>query len=1058
MRLRAILLGPPCIELDAGRYELGGGKLAALLSFVAYQGAPVHRSTLLYLLWPDLPEAQARQNLRQLLQTVKHLPYTAAFVVNETELSWPVATDANEFRRALNQHNWAAASRLYRGDLLAGFNTDHLSEFENWLEGARHELAAQWREAVLRYAGDLTTSGKAPRAAHELERLHQADRLDEVVLRALLEALYASDGWDQAAVVYGAFLRQLTHEVGGEPEGATLRLADRLRGGVGAASDARSARQPTEVSGPPEVGASNEPGWTSAERRRRADPGPERLVGPVERSRARFFRGRQELLERLRQALTDDEVRLIQVGGRGGIGKTSLVTKLLLELQSESVAASQVDAMVYVSLREAGARLPDGVVELLGQTLDTRQADALRSAWASPLPLRSRLEAVFGRVLRHHSTIIVLDNAETLLGADNTIRPEFADLGTLIEVCVETSPSLRIITTSRYPVRFSAEVLGRLGDRQLELTLSEGLLEADAVSLLRDLDADGSQGVRDADDAVLGEVARRCHCVPRILETLVGTLRQRRTWNLARLLAKPGALDEIVANASRELYGTLSAEEKQVVQILAVYDRGVPAHAVQALLLELDASDILDTLADSYVVSYNRDQDRFSLHPLDQAHSYREIVKEGGEALRVELHGRAAAFFATLRKPDEENTVLTDLWPQLQEFDQLLRAGLADEACSLLTHYSDLCLKPWGHAVLVTELHLRLADRVHDKRVWALSLGSLSGAYAELGDLGNALSTGEEALALYQETGWQEKEARLISSLGAMHVQAGALEKGYNYIQRGLALSRQLGDRRGEMIALTNLAAGQELKKNLPDAAGSAEAALALARDLPAPEMEATLLNTLGVIYGEMGKSDKALAYLNEAAAAAEQSGDRPVQGSVQESLGTVYLNCEELKGAEAHFRSALAIATEIGDRWLEATAQKNLGLTLHKLGRSEWGLRTLREALAALRGLGETLGEGAALSTLGSVHHDLGNVESAAALWLVAHDLLAPHGLPAQEEVARHLRRLKRSRKRLEQLLHVLPVRGDELVRSATGQAYGYFGRSGERSPEAFRELWEAL
>ena len=167
-------------------------------------------------------------------------------------------------------------------------------------------------------------------------------------------------------------------------------------------------------------------------------------------------------------------------------------------------------------------------------------------------------------------------------------------------------------------------------------------------------------------------------------------------------------------------------------------------------------------------------------------------------------------------------------------------------------------------------------------------------------------------------------------------------------------------------------------------------------------------------------------------------------------------LEREAFTEAETHFRKALGIATEIGDRWLSATAQKNLGIVQHKLGRSERGLRGLQGSLALFRDLGETLGEGNALGTLGTVHHDLGNIETAAALWLVAHDLLAAHGAPAQEEVARHLRRLKRSRKRLERLLTVLPLRGAELVKSATGQAYGYFGRLGDA--EALRKLWEAL
>lgn len=60
MRQRITLLGPPGIEAVPTRFDLNSGKTAALLLYLAYQAAPVGRDTLLYLFWPDVPEAGLR--------------------------------------------------------------------------------------------------------------------------------------------------------------------------------------------------------------------------------------------------------------------------------------------------------------------------------------------------------------------------------------------------------------------------------------------------------------------------------------------------------------------------------------------------------------------------------------------------------------------------------------------------------------------------------------------------------------------------------------------------------------------------------------------------------------------------------------------------------------------------------------------------------------------------------------------------------------------------------------------------------------------------------------
>ena len=62
-------------------------------------------------------------------------------------------------------------------------------------------------------------------------------------------------------------------------------------------------------------------------------PGRERVVGPLPGAVVQHFQGRVHELSLLRRYLADEHIRLVWVCGRGGIGKTSLITKLLHELQ-----------------------------------------------------------------------------------------------------------------------------------------------------------------------------------------------------------------------------------------------------------------------------------------------------------------------------------------------------------------------------------------------------------------------------------------------------------------------------------------------------------------------------------------------------------------------------------------------------------------------------------------------------------------------------------------------------------------------------------------------------
>jgi len=393
-----------------------------------------------------------------------------------------------------------------------------------------------------------------------------------------------------------------------------------------------------------------------------------RVVGPVPSVMVQHFQGREGELRFLGEQLTSEQLRLMLISGRGGMGKTALLTKFLHDLQGDFTlrageAIYEVDSVVYVPLRQSEACSPDTIVEAIGRTLEPDAAAELRTKWQGPASLFEKLEFLFRRTLRTWHCLIVLDNLESVLDQDNHIRAEFGDLRHFVETCLEWDHGVRLVATSRSTLVLSTALEGHLGARRVELRLDEGLPEADAVALLRELDSDGRLGIQDASDAILHTLAHRCAGIPRTLETLIGTLRQRRTWTLARLLAHEETLARLLDNPARELYESLTPDEQLVMQALAVYDRPVPAAAIRSLLPRLPVEDLLDALVRNYVVTYDREH--FSLHPLDQRYAYHQIPAAEGDDARPVLHTHAAAFFRTLRKPQTEWQSIDDLEPQL---------------------------------------------------------------------------------------------------------------------------------------------------------------------------------------------------------------------------------------------------------------------------------------------------------------------------------------------------------------------------------------------------------
>lgn len=239
-----------------GRFELrAGGDLIideawhhrnakALLKLLALQSdRSLHREQVLDAFWASLKPSAAAANLRKILFDLR-AEFTARRVTAQVitiaddmvVLSPEISLDIDEFRScaqaARSSQNrlelYEEAIAFYGGDLLVE------DGYEEWTEGPRRELRDLHNELLMELSQLYAAAGKLELAAECLQRLLQADPLDEDANRLMMR-LYAEAGSRQKAHrQYKTFRVALRREIGAAPSEETKTLnRDILAGKVG---------------------------------------------------------------------------------------------------------------------------------------------------------------------------------------------------------------------------------------------------------------------------------------------------------------------------------------------------------------------------------------------------------------------------------------------------------------------------------------------------------------------------------------------------------------------------------------------------------------------------------------------------------------------------------------------------------------------------------------------------------------------------------------------------------------------------------------------------------
>ncbi len=398
----------------------------------------------------------------------------------------------------------------------------------------------------------------------------------------------------------------------------------------------------------------------------------EHIVGLRFYDTGETFRDRVEEIEDLRGLLKDQSTKLICIVGRGGMGKTALISKLCEEVERGELRLSSTarklgaDGIIYVSCNAVEKPTLERIVHDVAKILDKGSREELLRHWKDPsCSLVDRVKLFLGKI-QNGCYLFVLDNIEDLLAQDNSIVDN--ELRVFIELSMATPNAVKIMTTGRR----SMTIEGPGAHRGRDFFIEKGLPEHVAVALLRDLDPQGVLRLKNASDEILSEVSRRCFGLPRALELITGLLRKRTTLSLKKLLSDDKLFNEtVVENLAAYLYEQMSEEQRHALQALAVYKDPVGSEALSFLLEpyfpDLDFEACLEELVQICAVTFRCDVEDgiYQLHPIDQHYAYSKIPDGEEGFTKKNCHIRAGDYFLRVsesirngRSLDREHLIL----------------------------------------------------------------------------------------------------------------------------------------------------------------------------------------------------------------------------------------------------------------------------------------------------------------------------------------------------------------------------------------------------------------
>jgi DNA-binding SARP family transcriptional activator/Tol biopolymer transport system component len=210
---------------------LGPGKPLAVLVYLSRSPQQTaSRDHLLDLLWADHEPDAARHALRQAVWYLRKRIGDEALEAGDgsVRLVAPLETDDRLFEAAIAAGDLEAAIDCYHGPFLPDIAVPGGARLEQWVDSVRLHLQSLFFRTAESVVRDRLSQGRTRDARELANQVRDANRLDEVGWRLVLEALCSAGDWVTAGVEADELERLLARE-GRRPEPATTAALERAR-------------------------------------------------------------------------------------------------------------------------------------------------------------------------------------------------------------------------------------------------------------------------------------------------------------------------------------------------------------------------------------------------------------------------------------------------------------------------------------------------------------------------------------------------------------------------------------------------------------------------------------------------------------------------------------------------------------------------------------------------------------------------------------------------------------------------------------------------------------
>src|SRR5580698_301125 len=597
------------------------------------------------------------------------------------------------------------------------------------------------------------------------------------------------------------------------------------------------------------------------------------------------FIGRERDLAELARLL--GEVRALTLSGPGGIGKTRLAIRLARDVVTGSAGpADQDSAGLDADLDEAW------LVELAdwhGQVAD-RVAATIGIREEQGVPLAQTL----AEALRSRRMLLILDTCEH----------EVSDCATLVQLLLARCPWLRIVATSREPLRVRGETVWRVppvGAEGTELTRHE------AIQLFAVRAAGARPGF------ILTE--ENAASVARLCRTLDGI-----PLGIELSAARVRALSiEQIADRLRDRFGLLDSG-----------DRTAPARQ-QTLRATVDWSYELLDEAEQTLLRRLAVFSGWNLDMAEQVCSDEAIPSDAVLGLLISLIDKSLVVLDGEAAGDARYRLLDTIREYAAE-----RLAAAGEETSLSVRHRDCVL------ALVEKTVGYMFRRGEPS--WPVRLAIYRLGIAEYGNLRTALSTslarGEAAEGL-----------RLCTALINLWVPHGDQREAATWFDRFLA--QQTGDV-SPLVLGRALAARADIAFDLQDydtLMHCAQRSLELSRSCGDGFSVPTALRNMGQAALRAGRLAEAGALVDEAVEAAAAAGNDWEAGIARAAKAAVAIRQGKLKSALRAYESALDVLSD-NNRWGVAQVEYGMGSLARARGDAEAAVQHFENATEVFREL----------------------------------------------------------------------------------------------------------